>query len=319
MRIIVLLMICWLIWWPDRQHPRWKGIWTLGWVILAGLVTWHPGWWSLVPIFGCAWSWIEAIQIILVRRFREVGKVRRFNAKVLLLIVIDLCLWLPWQVGFMFALPQSIILQQFLLLSTTVNGLATIGLVAFWLAVLIRQAWPKRVNDQLAAIIVLGAGLHDGQVPPILAARLNAAASLWRQQRQAVIVVTGARLRGEHLSEATAMGQYLINQWHIPTERILLEERAKNTWDNLRFSKSLLVSHQINGPVCLVTSSFHVWRATVYCRRQGLDWQLIAAPTPISHQPMAVTRDYLGIIRDHPRLAGLVVIIALILFEISLY
>lgn len=303
MAVISILLILVLTWWPARQQRLWKLTWTIIWLAIMLLTSWKPIFLPLIPLTGCAWSWLEVIQIILVRRFQEIDKIRLFNLKVTLLLLINLVVWLPWQAKLLTEPTDVSLLKQLLIIGLTLNGLATVGEVFFTVIVNLRERWPVHVSDQLAAIIVLGAGLHHGQVSPILAARLQTAAQIWQTHPAAHLIVTGAKLRGEKLSEAVAMKNYLIQHCHLPANVIVVEEAAKNTWDNLRFSQKLLAQRSIDDHICLVTSSFHIWRVQDYCHRQKLAWHLIAAPTPWSHQPMAVTRDYLGIIRDHPRLA----------------
>lgn len=265
---------------------------------------------------ACLLVWLEILAIILVRHFRDVSQAKRLNVKVFVLEMLNLVVILPNQ--FILCLHGHLLwpIWQVAALALTVNGLITGGLLVCWVVTILLPKHQPSL-DQLQAVVVLGAGLHDGQVPPILASRLDTASQLWHRHPTAYIVVSGAQLRGDYRSEAAAMASYLTECCHIPQAQILLEEGARNTWQNLRLSASLLSKKGISGQVVIVTSSFHVPRTWLYRRRQQLSWRLVAAPTPFSHQPMAVTRDFLGIVRDHRWLAVLIVIIAMVLIEIA--
>lgn len=306
-----------ILWWPKPAQLSWPGGWTVvgTMVIVMTWQQWIPV--ALAVAGACLLIWLEILQIILVRRFQNVGKVRAFNTKIFVIELLNLLVVLPVQVTECLHGQLGLLTQHISSLAVTINGLVTGGLLLFWLMTLLLPVL-RPANKPLQAIVVLGAGLHDGQVPPILASRLNTASHLWHQQPSAILIVTGARLRGDQLSEAAAMADYLVQHCQVPRMQIMLEEQARNTWQNLAFSSRLLQDHG-NGKandVAVVTSSFHLIRAWTYCHQEKLGWTLVAAPTPLGHQPMAVTRDYLGILRDHPWWSVMIMIVALIIVEI---
>lgn len=306
-----------LLWWPKAQQLRWPGAWTMiGTVVI--LMVWRQ--WLMYPLAvagACLLVWLEILQIILVRRFQNIGNAQSFNTKVFVLELLNMLLILPLQVKICLHNQFGIITQQVSLLALMINGLIMVGLLLFWFITLWLPVM-QPASKSFQAIVILGAGLHDGKVPPILASRLRVANQLWHQQPTAKLVVTGARLRGDYLSEAEAMADYLVHHCQVPRTQILLEEEAHNTWENLQFSSRLLQNRGSSkeSKIAVVTSSFHLIRAWTYCRQQNLEWTLVAAPTPLGHQPMAVTRDYLGILRDHPWFSMMIVIVALLVAEI---
>lgn len=319
--VLMIYLLSWclllaVLWWPKPAQLSWPGGWTVfGTMVIV--MTWQQ--WIPVALAvdgACLLIWLEILQVILVRRFQNIGKVRAFNTKIFVLELLNLLVVFPVQVKECLHGQLGMLTQQVSLLAVTINGLVTGGLLLFWLITLLLPA-VRPATEALRAIVVLGAGLHNGHVPPILASRLNTASQLWHQQPNATLVVTGARLRGDQLSEAAAMADYLFHHCQVPRTQIMLEEQARNTWQNLAFSSRLLQDH-VNAKandVAVVTSSFHLIRAWTYCRQQKLGWTLVAAPTPLGHQPMAVTRDYLGILRDHPWWSVMIMIVALIIVE----
>lgn len=110
---------------------------------------------------------------------------------------------------------------------------------------------------QADVIIVLGAGLRGERPSRILRMRLNAAIQAAKQSRKVPILVTGGKGRNEFISEAEAMQRYLLQQG-IEPGRIIKEEKACNTYENLKFSHALLQKDKkVEGKILIVTSDFH--------------------------------------------------------------
>src|SRR4051812_1650986 len=64
-------------------------------------------------------------------------------------------------------------------------------------------------NPGADAIVVLGAAQYNGHPSPVLRARLDHAADLWKQHYAPVIVVTGGKVPGDTSTEAGASAAYL--------------------------------------------------------------------------------------------------------------
>jgi uncharacterized SAM-binding protein YcdF (DUF218 family) len=62
-----------------------------------------------------------------------------------------------------------------------------------------------------------------------------------------------------------------LQDLHIPAADIMVENSARNTIENAKFSKQLLDSTGDKGPYLLVTSALHMPRALRIFRKQGLD------------------------------------------------
>lgn len=56
----------------------------------------------------------------------------------------------------------------------------------------------------------------------------------------------------------------------IPEAKILVENHARNTHENAKFSKRMVDSLKIHGPILLVTSAFHMRRASACFTKEGL-------------------------------------------------
>ena len=96
-------------------------------------------------------------------------------------------------------------------------------------------------------VVVLGAGLRpDGGVPPLLASRLERGREVWAalDRRAAgdfkpLLVVSGGKGDDERVAEASAMASYLTARG-FPADRLLLEDKSRNTEENLVFSKAIM-------------------------------------------------------------------------------
>lgn len=116
------------------------------------------------------------------------------------------------------------------------------------------------------ALIVFGAGVNGTRPSLMLESRLEAALAYIRVQDDRgldmPVVVTGARGRGEEISEARCMADWLTERGVDPG-RILLEEQAANTEENLKYSIDLLAEHGIDttSDIAYCTSDYHMCRA----------------------------------------------------------
>ena len=126
------------------------------------------------------------------------------------------------------------------------------------------------------AIVVLGCPAEpDGSISPHLRARMDAALALYRQGLAPLLLVSGGAVRTA-LPEAAVMRQYALRQG-VPDDALLLEDRSRNTLENMKFSHALLQERDVR-QVLVVTTRFHTRRAAILARRfLRLPAQIIAA------------------------------------------
>ncbi|WP_406195398.1 YdcF family protein [Kitasatospora sp. NBC_01560] len=161
-------------------------------------------------------------------------------------------------------------------------------------------------------VVVLGAGLNGCEVPPLLASRLDRALALYRAEEAAgrapLILVTGGKGPDESCTEAAAMADHLVARG-CPRERILLEEKATSTTENLAFSRELMEREHPGYHCTVVTSSFHVLRSAITTRRAGVPGQVVGAPTAAYYWPSAVLREVVATALLYPRVNGAAVLL----------
>ena len=130
-----------------------------------------------------------------------------------------------------------------------------------------------------AAVVILGAGVNGTEPSLSLLVRLEAALDYLQDKPEIPIVVTGSQGPGEELSEARCMADWLTARG-ISQDRILLEDQADNTEENIRFSQELLADKGIDltDSIAVVTSDYHLYRASLLW---GTPWMVpVAAHMP---------------------------------------
>ena len=186
------------------------------------------------------------------------------------------------------------------------------GLIAYllwsWVYVVVTTRWGRPVD----AVVVLGAGLRNGQATPLLRSRIDRAIQ-WRDRRvqgdrRPVLVMSGGQGPDEAMPEADAMAAHAVARG-VPDREILRERASTTTRENLVLTARLLATRDKVHRVAVVTSNFHAFRAAMLMRDAGLPGYSVGSRTARYYWPTAVLREYAAITRDHLPLniAGVVI------------
>ena len=158
------------------------------------------------------------------------------------------------------------------------------------------RGFGSRAPEGLDYLIVLGAQIREDGPSAVLKYRLDAAADYMKENGSTLCIVTGGKGKEEPISEGEGMKQYLVKQGIDPA-RIIVENKALNTVQNIRFSKQFMTSP--DAPTALVTNNFHVSRAAALARKQGLtNVYAIAAPSDPAYLPNNMFREFFGLTKD---------------------
>ena len=164
-------------------------------------------------------------------------------------------------------------------------GLLAAGFALFAVLEIRVLSWARTDRETpVTAVIVLGAGVNGTEPSLSLWTRLDAALSYVKDRPDIPIVVTGSQGRGEDISEARCMADWLTARG-VPQERIILEEQATNTEENIRYSLELLEQRTIAGNIAVVSSDYHRCRAAAYL---GGNMVPVAARMPARYWPLTV-------------------------------
>lgn len=196
-----------------------------------------------------------------------------------------------------------------------IKVLMIIGIISF---VLIEAmiVWAAHSADDEAVeyAIVLGAGLRGEEPSVTLKTRLNQAIEYARAHPNVKLIVTGGQGAGELISEAEAMKRYLVAHG-IEPERILKEDQATNTMENIIFSRKIIeeMSEKVgehvpagdeqpdienNGQVMIITSDYHLFRAKFLAQRHGLEPLGQPAETPFFISVYYHIRESLAVVKS---------------------
>ena len=115
-------------------------------------------------------------------------------------------------------------------------------------------------------IVVLGARVNGTRVTLNLKYRLDVALDYLNENEGTKVVVSGGQGKGEEITEAKAMSDYLVKNG-IKSDRIILEDRSKNTNENLKFSAELIGSKEKK--TVIVSNDFHIYRAKCIAKKIG--------------------------------------------------
>ncbi len=181
--------------------------------------------------------------------------------------------------------------------ATAVGVAITVLPVADWLAVPleVRFEHPASMPDRADGIIVLGGAFDLGNTEaegPVemtrRADRMVAFVALARRYPEAKLVFTGGSGRAfgaaDHITEAAA-ARLFLDQIGFPAERVLFEERSRDTYENA-LNAQALVRPAPGERWVLITSALHMPRA-VACFR-GVGWDVL--PYPVDYRTPGAIR-----------------------------
>ena len=167
--------------------------------------------------------------------------------------------------------------------------------------VMMISIWAYGIQDNATyredALIVLGAGIRGERVSMTLARRLEKAVEYARKNQEAAIIVSGAQGFQEDITEALAMERYLTRRG-IPGERIIKEEDATSSYENLLYSKAILDKLYIEPyEVVIITNEFHIYRASKLAEKLELNATHIHSNTVWYEVPRNYLRECLAIFK----------------------
>ena len=195
------------------------------------------------------------------------------------------------------------------------------GLIVMILFLTFHLFHPRK---NLNYIIVLGSGLINGNVSPLLAKRIQAALKFAKKQEKKkgfapYLLMSGGQGSDETRAEALAMKEYAIEQGYSE-ELIITEEKSKNTLENMQFSKAVMEekSHGENYKCAYASSSYHLMRAGIYARQVGLIMSGLGGKTAFYYLANAVLREYIAYLAMNKKLY-LVVLGSIFMFGTLMY
>lgn len=129
-------------------------------------------------------------------------------------------------------------------------------------------------------LILLGTAVNGTEPSPMLADRIGAAGNYLEENPDVMCIVSGYRSGEGEISEAQCMYNELT-EMGIDPERIILEEQATSTEENLMYSLALIEELTGTRPdtVGILSSELHLYRAGMFADEQNVTAYTIPAKT----------------------------------------
>lgn len=236
------------------------------------------------------------VTALLLNGLVMVQKEARTLGNMLSLLVGILILVMVWSFQWLFGVETpSPILGWVWIGAALVLSYFAVAFVVFLVASALYRMVPVTVNPKYG--IILGARLIDGKVPTLLGSRLDKGIELMEnfeaQGQKMILIPTGGQGKDEIIPEGVGMAEYLYEKG-VPPTRVIVEDKAVNTHQNLVLSRELMESP--NSRCIVVTNDFHVFRTAMLARKIGLKTYVYGSKTKFYYLPSAVIREFLAIL-----------------------
>ena len=149
-------------------------------------------------------------------------------------------------------------------------------------------------KDGSRTVIVLGCQVRRDGPSLMLSRRIDDAYNYLSVDEKADCIVSGGKGDNEHISEAEAMYESLVNDG-IAQSRITKEDKSSSTYENLLFSKQILEDNGKPLRIAIVTDGFHQWRARLQAENLGYDVKCVSAATPWYLIPVYWVREWFAL------------------------
>ena len=157
-------------------------------------------------------------------------------------------------------------------------GAAAIGVAAF-----AEAQFRASYGNTLTApdvLLILGCRVKGDTPEETLQMRINKAAEYLNDNKNVVAIACGGLVHDDQTkSEAQAIFESLVAQG-VEKERIILEDKSTTTKENFLNAKKIIEGMGENLTVAMLSSEFHLMRASLLAKKCGLDVTTVAAPSP---------------------------------------
>lgn len=155
-------------------------------------------------------------------------------------------------------------------------------------------------------IIILGCSISKaGGLLPLIKARTNAAIRFaWDQERRVgkkvCYVPSGGQGADEIMSEASAMEMYLLSHG-AENDEVFPEKSSTDTYENMLFSKRLILEKEPDAHIAFATTNYHVFRSGILARKAGIEAEGVPSDTKWYFWPNGFVREFFGILALNKR------------------
>lgn len=145
--------------------------------------------------------------------------------------------------------------------------------------------------------LLLGCGLEEGQATKELIRRCETALRWMEENPGHYLVVSGGDPGGHGITEAAVMSAWLRNHGADP-DRLLTEDQANDTRQNLLYSKALAHEQGLEtDTVLIITSEYHQTRAKFLAEQNGQQALRLSCRTPLPDHLFAAVREVYSFVK----------------------
>lgn len=158
----------------------------------------------------------------------------------------------------------------------------------------------KKDNIKPDYVIVLGAGVKGTTISASLEERLITAIKFNKEYPDVPLVLSGGQGKGEDISEALAMKNYLINNG-IDENLIIMEDKSTNTYENFLYTNEILkdITGKENLNVTVISNGFHMYRAKYLGEKVGFNCYGYPAKTRKATAVVFYVREVFAVIKAY--------------------
>ena len=182
----------------------------------------------------------------------------------------------------------------------------------------------RKVKYNKDYMIILGSQINkDGSLTPLLKGRADKAIEFRNKQLEStgkdlIFIPSGGKGTDEVISEGQAIKKYLL-ECGINEKNILVDNKSKNTYENIRNSYKLIKSKDAN--IGYSTTNYHVLRAGLIATEQGLKLEGIGSKTKAYFWINAFIREFIGTLysekKKHIIVVSVIIVILILMLSIT--
>ena len=181
--------------------------------------------------------------------------------------------------------------------------------------IVVIKSFRRKIKCDKDYMIILGCKIRkDGSLTPLLQGRVDKALEFRNMQleetnKDLVFIPSGGKGNDEVIAEGEAIKNYLVSKG-IKPKNIIVENKSKNTYENIKFSSKLIKEKNAN--IAFSTTNYHVFRAGLIATSQGLNVEGIGSKTKLYFGINAFIREFIGTLYSERKKHIIVILLILI-------
>lgn len=185
------------------------------------------------------------------------------------------------------------ILRKAALLAFVVYAVTCIAVIALAFHMANRHADGRSLDGPVDVVVVLGADVDpdDGSLSLHSTWRVLAGVQLLRSGKARRLLFTGGNPPAGPPSVAERMARMALDRGANP-DQLIVEARARTTWENIRFTRELLDTPDTDR-IAILTSASHLIRSALIADFLGFPTGLASTSAPTIDNPYARSREIL--------------------------